>query len=159
MRSSISACPAHEREIIDIIGLGVTENVDDPDLAPKIERGAHGFAVTYVRAGDGKGAALHAHATEEVFIPIRGQWEVYWLEGDEERVLTLDVGDVINMPIGIYRGFRGASDDPDALLLALIGGPDPGRVDWHPSVLERARETGLDIDEDGNLRDLSAAAE
>ena len=49
---------AYRREIINIIGMGVTENVKDPDLAPKIKAPAHGFTVTYVRAPNGCGAAL-----------------------------------------------------------------------------------------------------
>ncbi len=151
--------PGFEREIIDVIGLGVIENVDDPDLAPKIAAPAHGFSVTYVRAGRGKGAALHRHPTEEVFTPIRGAWEVFWLEGEDERVVVLQPGDIINVPIGIFRGFRSASDDPDALLVAVIGGPDPGKVDWHPTVIEDARATGLEVDDEGNLREVLDAAE
>jgi len=58
---------------------------------------------------------------------------------------------VVNVPIGIYRGFRSLSDRPDALLMALVGGPDGGKVDWHPSVLEEVRGTGLSVDDDGNL--------
>lgn len=145
--------PAHERENINIIGLNVTENVDDPALAPKIAAPAHGFSVGYIRADNGCGAALHAHETEEVFIPVRGQWEIYWLEGEDEQVVTLDVGDVVNVPVGIYRGFRCACDDPDALLLAVVGGPDPGKPGWHPSVIEAARATGLEVDDEGNLRE------
>src|SRR5262249_812277 len=52
---------------------------------------------------------------------------------------------------GIYRGFRSLTDAPDALLMAIIGGPDAGKVDWHPSVLEEARKTGLSVDDEGNL--------
>ena len=144
--------PGHARENINVIGLNVTENTDDPALAPLIAAPAHGFSVGYIRARKGEGAALHAHETEEVFIPVRGQWEIYWLEGETEQAVTLDVGDVVNVPTGIYRGFRCASDDPDALLLAVVGGPDAGKPAWHPSVLERARAAGLDIDEKGNLR-------
>jgi hypothetical protein len=55
------------------------------------------------------------------------------------------------VPIGIYRGFRSLTDAPDALLMAIIGGPDAGKVDWHPSVLEEARKTGLSVDDVGNL--------
>ena len=33
----------------------------------------------------------------------------------------------------------------------LSGGPDAGKVDWHPSVLAEVRNTGLSVDEDGNL--------
>jgi len=76
---------------------------------------------------------------------------VFWLEGDTERAVDLDEGDVVNVPIGIYRGFRNLSDRPDALLMALVGGPDAGKVDWHPSVVVEARKTGLAVDDDGNL--------
>jgi quercetin dioxygenase-like cupin family protein len=140
--------PAYEREIIDMVGMGVTENAA---LKPNVKLGAQGFSITYIRAPKGKGAALHRHATEEVFIPVQGRWQVFWLEGDEERTLDLDEGDVVNVPIGIYRGFRNLSDRPDALLMAIIGGPDAGKVDWHPSVLAEARKTGLSVDDDGNL--------
>ena len=144
--------PGYQREIINIIGMGVVENMKDPRLAPKISAGAHGFAVTYVRnTPKGHGAALHRHPTEEVFIAVKGPWEVFWLEGDSERVVTLQPGDIVNVPIGIYRGFRNGSDDPEATLIAVVGGPDPGKVDWHPSVITEARKTGLAVDDDGNL--------
>lgn len=146
--------PGHEREIINMVGMGVTENVSDPALVPKIAAPAHGFAVTYNRATKGKGAALHAHLTEEVFIPIRGSWQIYWLEGADERSITLEPGDVVNMPTRIYRGFRCASDEPDALLIGLTGGPDPGHVAWHPDVVIAARASGLEVDDDGNLREV-----
>ena len=144
--------PGFQREIINMIGKGVTENAGDPDLAPKIAAPAHGFAVTYVRNTPNRnGAALHRHPTEEVFIALKGPWEVYWLEGDDERRLRLEPGDLVNVPIGIYRGFRNLSDDPEAVLVAVVGGPDPGKVDWHPSVIAAARNTGLSVDDDGNL--------
>jgi quercetin dioxygenase-like cupin family protein len=150
--------PGYQREIINMIGMGVTENVKDPSLAPKIGAGAHGFAVTYVRnTPKGNGAALHRHPTEEVFIAAKGPWEVFWLEGEEERVVTLQAGDIVNVPIGIYRGFRNASDDLGAVLIAVVGGPDTGKVDWHPSVIDLARKTGLAVDDDGKLIALDAA--
>ena len=144
--------PGHARENINVIGMNVTENVSDPLLAPLIKAGAYGFSVGYIRAKKGEGAALHAHETEEVFVPVRGQWEIYWLEGETERNVVLDVGDVVNVPTGIYRGFRCASDDPEALMLAVVGGPDAGKPAWHPSVIDRARDAGLDVDDKGNLR-------
>ena len=69
--------PAYRREIINIIGMGVTENVKDPDLAPKIKAPAHGFAIAYARGPKGCGAALHRHPTEEVFLTLKGKWEIY----------------------------------------------------------------------------------
>jgi len=68
--------PAHKREIVNVIGMNVVENVKDPALVPKIAAPAHGFSVGYIRAGKGCGAALHSHETEEVFIPVHGQWKV-----------------------------------------------------------------------------------
>jgi len=148
----------YQREIINMIGMGVVENVADPTLAPKIKAPAQGFAVTYVRnTPKGHGAALHRHPTEEVFIALKGPWELFWLEGGTERRLRLDEGDIVNVPIGIYRGFRNAGDDPDATLLAIVGGPDPGKVDWHPSVIEAARRTGLSVDDGGRLVIADAA--
>jgi len=144
--------PGYQREIINIIGLGVVENTGDPALQPKIKAPAHGFAVTYVRhTPKGHGAALHRHPTEEVFIAAKGAWEVFWLEGESERTITLEPGDIVNVPIGVYRGFRNAGDDPEATLIAVVGGPDPGKVDWHPSVIEAARRTGLSVDDEGKL--------
>ena len=140
--------PRYQRDIINMVGMGVTENAA---LRPNVQQGAVGFSVTYVRARTGKGAALHRHATEEVFIPVKGRWQVFWLEGEEERTLDLDEGDVVYVPIGVYRGFRSLTDAPDALLMAIVGGPDAGKVDWHPSVLAEARKTGLSVDDEGNL--------
>lgn len=150
--------PGGEREIINVIGMGVVENLADPDLAPKIKAPAHGFAVTYVRnTPKGCGAALHRHPTEEVFVAVKGPWEVFWLEGDSERKITLQPGDIVNVPIGVYRGFRSGSDDPEATLIAIVGGPDPGKVDWHPSVIAEARNTGLSVDDEGRLIVAEAA--
>jgi len=143
--------PGYKREIINIIGTGVTENTTDAALAPKIKAPAHGFALVYVRANKGGGAAMHRHATEEVFISIKGEWAVTWLENDTERQIILNCGDVCSVPIGVFRGFRNVGDEPDSLLLALVGGPDPGKVDWHPTVIEEARKTGLSVDDEGNL--------
>ena len=89
---------------------------------------------------------------------MKGRWQVFWLEGEAERTLDLDEGDVVNVPIGIYRGFRSLTDRPDALMMAIIGGPDAGKVDWHPSVIEEARKTGLTVDDDGNLLEEKPAA-
>jgi len=59
----------------------------------------------------------------------------------------LQRGDIVR--IGVYRGFRNATDDLGAIRIAVVG--DPGKVDWHPSVIASARKTGLSVDHDGNL--------
>ena len=148
--------PGHEREIVNVIGMNVTENTDDPALEPKLGS-AHGFSLVYnkAHAGSGSGPAFHVHQTEEVFVPMKGTWEVVWLEDEEERAIALEPLDVVSVPTGIYRGFRCISGEPDALMLAIVGGPDAGKVSWHPSVIDRARETGLEVDDEGNLKEVA----
>jgi mannose-6-phosphate isomerase-like protein (cupin superfamily) len=137
--------PEHERDIFNVIGAGVTE---DPDLAPAIAS-AEGFNVTYIGADPGKGAALHSHPTVEVFIPMSGRWAVYWGD-DGEQEIELGPWDVVSVPVGVLRGFRNIGGS-HAHLMAIIGGTESGKVGWAKSVLDRARETGLALDEAGAL--------
>jgi uncharacterized RmlC-like cupin family protein len=137
--------PGHERKIFNVIGHGVTE---DASLNPAITD-AKDFNLALVQAGPGKGAALHAHPTVEVFIALSGRWAVYW--GDEgEQEIVLEPWDTISVPPGVMRGFRNAGQD-DAYLMAVLGGTDAGRVVWSPKVLEQAKATGLSLDKKGNL--------
>jgi len=139
----------YERDIFNVIGRGVTE---DPDLAPAIPN-AEGFNVTYVGAEPGKGAALHAHETVEVFIPMSGRWTVYWGD-DGEHEVTLEAFDCISVPTHVMRGFRNAGDS-FAHLMAIIGSrpdaADGGQVAWSPKILKQAQETGLSVGGDGTL--------
>jgi hypothetical protein len=137
--------PAYGREIINMVGMGVTEN---PALRPHVKAGAEGISITYVRAPKGKAAAPAPPCDRG---SVHGRWQVFWLEGDDERTLDLDEGDLCNVPIGIYRGFRNVSNHPDALLIAIVGGPDAGKVGWHPSVVAEARKSGVSVDDDSNL--------
>ena len=140
-----SRIPGHEREIFNVIGRGVTE---DASLPPAITD-AQNFNLTLVRSAPGKGAALHSHQTVEVFISLSGEWAIYW--GDEgESEIVLGPWDTISVPPGVMRGFRNAGNE-DGYLMAILGGTDAGKVAWAPAVLERARQTGLALDEAGNL--------
>ena len=144
--------PENQREIFDVIGPGVTE---DPDSQPAITD-AEDFNLTYIGAKPGRGANLHSHsAGVEVFIPMTGTWAVFW--GDQgEHEIELDQGDVISVPPDVMRGFRNTGSEY-AYLMAILGGTDAGRVTWSPKVLERARKTGLDLDENGNLVETTPA--
>jgi mannose-6-phosphate isomerase-like protein (cupin superfamily) len=145
--------PGHEREMINLIGMGVTENESDPDLAPKIAAPAHGFASGFAKCEPGCGAALHWHETEEVFMALSGIWSIYWRDGEDEREVILEPFDTVSVPVGIYRGFKNVSDGP-AVLHFTIGGPDTGKVHWHPSVIDAARETGIAVDDNGVLVEI-----
>ncbi len=143
--------PEYHRDIYNVIGRGVTE---DPALAPAITDARY-FGITYVGADPGKGAALHAHETIEVFIPLTGRWAAYWgKDGDKE--IELGPHDVISFPPGVYRGFRNIGDSP-ALLMAIIGSKeatqDGGQVAWAPQILEASERTGLKLNADGILEE------
>ena len=141
--------PEHERDIYNVIGRGVTE---DTDLQPAITA-VEGFNVTYIGADPGKGAALHSHPTVEVFVAMTGRWVGYWGD-DGDGEIELGALDMVSVPVGVMRGFRNVSDE-HAYLMAILGGDDAGRVDWPEKVLSRARDTGLELDADGNLTPIA----
>jgi mannose-6-phosphate isomerase-like protein (cupin superfamily) len=140
-----SLIPGHEREIFNVIGRGVTE---DTTLNPAITD-ARDFNLTLVHAEPGKGAALHAHPTVEVFMALSGRWSVYWGDAGEHEIV-LEPWDTISVPPGVMRGFRNAGAEA-GYLMAILGGTEAGHVTWAPEVLERAKETGLGLDAEGNL--------
>jgi len=140
-----SLVPGHEREIINVIGHGVTE---DASLNPAITD-AQDFHLTLIRAEPGKGAALHSHKTLEVFMALSGSWAVFW--GDQgEQEIVLNQWDTISVPVGVMRGFRNAGTE-GGQLMSILGGTDPGRVSWAPQVLEAARRSPLRLDGQGNV--------
>jgi mannose-6-phosphate isomerase-like protein (cupin superfamily) len=139
-----TSLPEYARTVYNVIGTNVgadpeSDSVIDPD----------DFNLAIVEASPGKGAALHDHETVEVFVPLSGQWEIYYGDEGEESV-TLDRWDTVQVPPGVFRGFRNAGDE-DAYLLALTGGDDPGRVTWQESIVEQAGERGVSRNEAGDL--------
>jgi mannose-6-phosphate isomerase-like protein (cupin superfamily) len=136
----------HRRELLSVIGHGVSE---DPHNSTAIID-AEDFHVTYIRAKPGNGAALHAHTTVEVFIPLSGNWTVYWNEGDDQEMSTLLPFDCISVPANVMRGYLNTGPD-DGLMMNIVGGTDPGKVTWAPSVLEEAAATGLSLNAEGEL--------
>ena len=88
-------------------------------------------------------------------MPLTGRWAIVWgPKGDKEVIL--EPYDVISVPTHVMRGFRNAGDDT-ALLLAVVGGHDPGKVGWPEKMKEMARAAGLELMEDGNFREIAAA--
>jgi mannose-6-phosphate isomerase-like protein (cupin superfamily) len=140
--------PSHERDIFSIIGAGVLE---DPELKPSIA--AQDFHLSIVKAEPGKGASLHSHLTQEVFMPLSGRWAIFWgPQGGREVIL--EQYDVISVPTHVMRGFRNAGGQT-ALLLAVVGGHDPGKVGWPEEMKEKARATGFELTEDGTFREIA----
>lgn len=139
--------PGHERDIYQIIGTGPLEDTEARAPIPPQD-----FHVGIVRAEPGKGAALHSHLTQEVFMPLTSRWAIYWgPKGDKEVIL--EPYDTISVPVHIMRGFRNAGTE-SGLLLAIVGGNDPGRVGWPQSMQDQVRRIGYELTPDGSFRKM-----
>jgi quercetin dioxygenase-like cupin family protein len=146
-----SRLPGCRRRKINLIGSGVVERTDLPELAPNIPLPAHGFNLGMIQCEPGNGSALHRHKTEEVFMPLIGPWAVTFMTAEGQKEFVLQPFDTIHVPVGVYRGFRFVGEGRGTLL-TLIGGPDAGKVEWTPEVYERAAQSGLTRDAAGNLQ-------
>ena len=113
----------------------------------------HSFNLGAVSAMPRNGSGLHSHTTAEVFIIFSGRWRFYWgNEGKDETILS--AGDIISMPTNMFRGFENAGDQ-EGTMFVVLGGDDPGIITWLPSVLEKAKKTGMALLNDNSLIDLS----
>ena len=138
-----------ERKNYSIVGPGVAE---DSKQFVKIAM-PHSFNLGAVSAMPKNGSGLHSHTTAEVFIIYSGKWRFYWgADGADETILS--AGDIISMPTNMFRGFENAGDE-EGLIFVVLGGDDPGIITWVPSVLEKAKETGMALLNDNSLIDLS----
>ena len=138
-----------ERKNYSIVGPGVAE---DSKQFIKIAM-PHTFNLGAVSAMPKNGSGLHSHTTAEVFIIYSGKWRFYWgAEGKDETILS--TGDIISMPTNMFRAFENAGDE-EGLIFVVLGGDDPGIITWVPSVLEKAKKTGMALLNDNSLIDLS----
>ncbi|MGE7545981.1 cupin domain-containing protein [Sporosarcina newyorkensis] len=143
-----------KKENYCIIGPGVSEsgtaviNLKEP----------HGFNVGAAAMPNGCVNSLHLHQTAEVFIVAKGTWRFIWGNEGTDGEAILNEGDVISLPIHIYRGFKNIGSD-DGFLFSVLGEDDPQNVTWGPQVLRDAKGHGLVLLEDGRLIDTSAGME
>ena len=138
-----------QRKNYSIVGPGVAE---DSKQFVKIAM-PHSFNLGAVSAMPKNGSGLHSHTTAEVFIIYSGKWKFYWgAEGKDETILS--TGDIISMPTNMFRAFENAGDE-EGLIFVVLGGDDPGIITWVPSVLEKAKKTGMALLNDNSLIDLS----
>ena len=137
------------RKNYSIVGPGVAE-----DISQSIKISSpHSFNLGAVSAMPRNGSGLHSHTTAEVFIIFSGKWRFYWgNEGKDETILG--AGDIISMPTNMFRGFENAGDQ-EGTMFVVLGGDDPGIITWLPSVLEKAKKTGMALLNDNTLIDLS----
>jgi mannose-6-phosphate isomerase-like protein (cupin superfamily) len=139
-----------QKENFTIIGPGVAEN---PNQFVHITE-AHGFNIGGARQPPGCLNSQHSHDTVEVFYVHSGQWKFMTGEHATDGEVTMGPGDLISIPIGIFRGFENIGTET-GFLWAVLGGDDPGHVLWAPYVFEMAKDYGLVLLEDGTLIDAA----
>ncbi|NDI14113.1 MAG: cupin domain-containing protein, partial [Rhodobacteraceae bacterium] len=97
--------------------------------------------------------SLHDHNTAEVFFVLSGRWRFFWGRNGNAGEVTLEQGDIFNIPTGIFRGFENIGTDY-GMIMAILGGDDAGGgVHWAPQVIEDAADHGLILGENGKLYD------
>ena len=146
-----------KKENFTVIGPGVAEN---PNQHVHIGI-AHGFNIGGARQPAGCLNSQHSHLTEEFFVVHSGKWDfISGVDANDGRI-SLASGDVISIPMDIFRGFEcieGLAEGPEqglGYLHAVLGGDDPGSVLWAPAVFEMAKNYGLILLEDGSLVDTA----
>ena len=138
-----------DRSNYSIVGPGVSE---DAKQSVKIAE-AHGFNIGAVSAAPMNGSGLHSHTTAEVFLIFSGSWRFYWGSDGKEGEVILHKGDVASFPTNMFRGFQNVSDQ-EALMFVVLGENDPGVITWTPSLLKKAKDSGMVLLDDNSLIDL-----
>ncbi len=119
--------PGHNRVLMGALGRGTA----DENLKPQVEK-AENYHIDYITVEPGNGAALHSHDSEETFICLTGRWRIAWGDNGENHI-DLDYLDGVVCPPGVMREFKNISDK-SALLMAIIGGKEPGHVVWAEAI-------------------------
>lgn len=138
-----------QKENFTIIGGGVSESADQHvhiQDTPGFNIGAAGQPPKCRNS-------LHSHRTAEVFYVHKGRWRFFWGRYGTAGEVTLEEGDIFNIPTGMFRGFENIGTDY-GMIMAILGGDDAGGgVIWAPQVIEDAADHGLILAETGKLYD------
>ncbi|HKL70979.1 cupin domain-containing protein [Salibaculum sp.] len=140
---------SNQKENFTIIGGGVSES---PDQHVHISI-QHGFNIGAAGQPPRVRNSLHDHSTAEVFFVLSGRWRFFWGRWGTAGEVTLEPGDIFNIPTGVFRGFENIGTDY-GMIMAILGGDDAGGgVKWAPQVIEEAADHGLVLAETGKLYD------
>ena len=140
---------SNQKENFTIIGGGVSESPDQHvHIADPI-----GFNIGAAGQPPKCRNSLHSHRTAEVFFVAKGRWRFFWGRWGNAGEVTLEEGDIINIPTGIFRGFENIGTDY-GMIMAILGGDDAGGgVIWAPQVITDAADHGRILSEKGKLYD------
>jgi len=143
-----------QKENFTIVGGGVSESADQHVHI----RDTPGFNIGAAGQPPKCRNSLHSHTTAEVFFVLKGRWRFFWGRWGDAGEVTLEEGDIINIPTGIFRGFENIGTDY-GMIMAILGGDDAGGgVTWAPQVIEDAADHGLVLGENGKLYDTKQGA-
>lgn len=138
-----------QKENFTIIGGGVSESADQHVHI----KDTPGFNIGAAGQPPKCRNSLHSHRTAEVFFVLKGRWRFFWGRSGDAGEVTLEEGDIFNIPTGIFRGFENIGTDY-GMIMAILGGDDAGGgVIWAPQVIEDASDHGLVLGENGKLYD------
>jgi mannose-6-phosphate isomerase-like protein (cupin superfamily) len=138
------------KENFTLIGPGVSENPNQHVHIPE----AHGFNIGGARQPPRCLNSQHSHETAEVFVAHSGHWRMIFGVNADEGEALMGPGDVISIPIHMFRGFENVGEDT-GFLFAVLGGDNPGKVTWAPKVFDLAAHYGLVLLEGGKLIDTT----
>ena len=93
---------SNQKENFTIIGGGVSES---PDQHVHISI-QHGFNIGAAGQPPRVRNSLHDHSTAEVFFVLSGRWRFFWGRWGTAGEVTLEPGDIFNIPTGVFRGFE-----------------------------------------------------
>jgi quercetin dioxygenase-like cupin family protein len=145
---------SNQKENFTIIGGGVSESADQHvhiNDTPGFNIGAAGQPPKCRNS-------LHSHTTAEVFFVLKGRWRFFWGRWGDAGEVTLEEGDIINIPTDIFRGFENIGTDY-GMIMAVLGGDDAGGgVTWAPQVIQDAAKHGLVLGDNGKLYDTKQGA-
>jgi quercetin dioxygenase-like cupin family protein len=139
-----------QRRISRSLVPGVSENPDQFVHIPE----PHGFNIGGARQPPNCVNSQHNHQTAEVFVVHSGEWTFNLGEHGDDVRLPAGPGSVVSIPTGMFRGFSNVGDG-EGFLWVVLGGDDPGRVQWAPYVFDMAARFGLTLLEDGTLVDTA----
>ncbi|MEZ5649421.1 MAG: cupin domain-containing protein [Burkholderiaceae bacterium] len=140
---------SNQKENFTIIGAGVSESADQHVHI----RETPGFNIGAAGQPPKCRNSLHTHRTAEAFFVLKGRWRFFWGRWGDAGEVTLEEGDIFNIPTGVFRGFENVGTDY-GMIMSMLGGDDAGGgVVWAPQVIEEARAHGLVLSEKGRLFD------
>ena len=143
---------SHLKENYSLIGPGVTSSSDQVINL----REPHGFNIGAARQPGGCLNSQHSHETAEVFVIHSGRWRfLFGVNAGDDGHLDAAPGDVVSVPIHMFRGFK-KLDEGIGFLWVALGADNPGKVTWAPKVFDLARQYGLVLLKGGKLVDTVA---